>query len=90
MNDKGGETDAFQTQAPVLPARLPRADRHPVLPGYAKEEDARYRNYQRDPKINRRYDHRWRKIRAAYVEAHPLCEDCLAVAGTRPWLRPTT
>lgn len=45
---------------------------------HAKAEDERYRRFQRDPKMNRRYGARWRKIRAAYITAHPLCEDCLA------------
>ncbi|WP_083603349.1 HNH endonuclease signature motif containing protein [Bowdeniella nasicola] len=51
---------------------------------HAKAEDARYRRYQRDPKINARYGSRWRKIRAAYVAAHPLCEDCLEAGRYTP------
>ncbi|MBS6365582.1 MAG: HNH endonuclease [Actinomycetaceae bacterium] len=51
---------------------------------HAKAEDARYRRYQRDPKINRRYGARWRRIRAAYVAAHPLCEDCLEAGRYTP------
>ncbi|MBG9259533.1 HNH endonuclease [Corynebacterium belfantii] len=51
---------------------------------HAKTEVKRYRKYQRDPKINRRYGSRWRKIRAAYIAAHPLCEDCLAAGSITP------
>lgn len=51
---------------------------------HAKSEDERYRRYQRDPKINKRYGSRWRKIRAAYVQAHPLCEDCLNAGRYTP------
>lgn len=51
---------------------------------HAKAEDERYRKRQRDPKINRRYDHRWRKMRNAYVAKHPLCEDCLEQGRTTP------
>ena len=61
-----------------MPFKPKRPCSQPGCPEHARAEDTRYRTYQRDPKINRRYDHRWRKIRAAYVEAHPLCEDCLA------------
>lgn len=45
---------------------------------HAEVEERRYRTYQRDPKINRRYGRAWRTIRAAYVAEHPLCEDCQA------------
>lgn len=51
---------------------------------HAKTEVKRYRKYQRDPKINRRYGSRWCKIRAAYIAAHPLCEDCLAAGRITP------
>ncbi|QOQ39385.1 HNH endonuclease [Trueperella pecoris] len=76
-----------------MPKKPKRPCSHPACPeltdtrfcpAHAKEEDARYRKYQRDPKINRRYDHRWRKIRTAYVQAHPLCEDCLDAGRFTP------
>lgn len=51
---------------------------------HAKAEDKRYRRFQRDPKINRRYGALWRRIRAAYIAAHPLCEDCLAQGKKTP------
>ncbi|MCU9987091.1 HNH endonuclease [Mobiluncus curtisii] len=51
---------------------------------HAKKVDKNYRKYQRDPKINRRYGALWRKIRAAYIAQHPLCEDCLAQGKTTP------
>lgn len=69
----------------VVPRKPKRPCSHPGCPeltddrfceAHAKAEDARYRTYQRDPKINKRYDHRWRKIRNAYIQAHPLCEHC--------------
>ncbi|MDT3768202.1 HNH endonuclease [Gleimia hominis] len=68
---------------PVKPARpcshpgCPELTHKRYCETHAKAEDARYRKYQRDPAINKRYDSRWRKIRAAYVAQHPLCEDCL-------------
>ena len=36
-----------------------------------------YNRYRRDPESAKRYDGRWKKIRATYVKLHPLCEDCL-------------
>lgn len=34
----------------------------------------RYEKYERDPETNKRYGRAWKKIRARYVAAHPLCE----------------
>lgn len=41
--------------------------------------DARrqYDKARRDPDVNKTYGRTWRKIRARYVAAHPLCEQCL-------------
>lgn len=36
-----------------------------------------YNKYQRATDYNKRYDSKWRKIRAQYVQLHPLCECCL-------------
>ena len=38
----------------------------------------RYNHHQRDPETAKRYDGRWRKIRAAYIAGRPLCEMCKA------------
>lgn len=35
-----------------------------------------YNQYQRDPDFNQRYGRQWKKIRAAYISKHPLCEEC--------------
>lgn len=45
---------------------------------YCVEHQAheRARTYIRDPRINKRYDSRWRKIRNAFLAAHPLCAEC--------------
>ena len=51
---------------------------------HQREADARYRKFERDPAINKRYGHAWRKIRAAYVAEHPLCEDCEADGRLTP------
>ena len=41
-------------------------------------EQAEAKDYRsrRDPKINARYDHAWRKIRNRFIAAHPLCVHC--------------
>lgn len=77
----------------MVPRKPKRPCSHPGCPElthdrfceqHAKAEDARYRTYQRDPKINKRYDHRWRKIRNTYITKHPLCEHCQANGRVMP------
>lgn len=43
---------------------------------HAKEEARRYERFQRDPATRKRYGGVWRKVRAAYLAVHPLCERC--------------
>ena len=43
-----------------------------------------YEHYRRDPETKKRYGSQWRKIRALYVKAHPLCEECLKHGRTTP------
>lgn len=44
---------------------------------HQREENARYNKYERDPESNRRYGRAWKRVRAVYIQAHPLCEECL-------------
>lgn len=53
-------------------------------PAHAAEHERTYRRYQRDPAINKRYGHAWRKIRNRYIKAHPLCEQCQAHGRVTP------
>ncbi|MDZ3745338.1 HNH endonuclease [Pseudoglutamicibacter cumminsii] len=62
----------------------PELTDHRFCPAHARAEDERYRTYQRDPAINKRYDHRRRKIRNAYIQAHPLCEQCQTQGRVTP------
>ena len=43
---------------------------------HTKQEAKRYNKYDRDPASNKRYGTQWRKIRARYIAANPLCELC--------------
>ena len=36
-----------------------------------------YNRYQRDPEVVKKYDGRYRRLRELYINAHPLCEECL-------------
>ena len=53
---------------------------------HAKAEAKRYNQYDRDLESNKRYGRSWARIRAAFLQANPLCELCkrdgrLAPAG---------
>jgi 5-methylcytosine-specific restriction protein A len=43
---------------------------------HKQAENRRYNKYQRDPKTGKRYGREWRKIRARFLSANPLCELC--------------
>ncbi|WP_406710420.1 HNH endonuclease signature motif containing protein [Trueperella pyogenes] len=62
----------------------PELTDHRFCPAHVRAEDERYRTYQRDPAINKRYDHRWHKIRNAYIAKHPLCEHCQVTGRVTP------
>lgn len=44
---------------------------------HAKTVNRNYNRYERDPETPKRYGRSWKRIRDAYVAAHPLCEECL-------------
>ena len=74
----------FKPKTPCRHPGCPELTHERFCPQHAKAEDERYRRFQRDPKINRRYDKTWSKIRTRYLDAHPLCEDCLEAGRTTP------
>ena len=43
-----------------------------------------YNKYQRSSDHNNKYGREWKRIRARYVKAHPLCERCLAEGRLTP------
>lgn len=45
---------------------------------HAKEHARQYEQYDRDPETRKHYGRAWRKARAAYLSAHPLCVMCEA------------
>lgn len=78
------EAVPFKPKTPCRHPGCPELSVERFCPQHAKAEDERYRRFQRDPAINRRYGHAWRKVRARYLDAHPLCEDCLEDGRTTP------
>ena len=43
-----------------------------------------YDKFERSPDHNKVYGYRWRKIRGAYLQKNPLCEDCLLTGKLTP------
>jgi 5-methylcytosine-specific restriction protein A len=44
---------------------------------YATQAHRDYNQHHRRPGSNKTYGRRWHTIRDLYINAHPLCEDCL-------------
>ena len=75
------------SKCPAKPCRYPgcpQLTHERYCSVHAKVETARYRKYQRDPKINRHYDKAWKQVRKRYLAAHPLCEDCQKAGRVTP------
>ncbi|MDL2318175.1 HNH endonuclease [Eubacteriales bacterium OttesenSCG-928-A19] len=69
-----------------MPRKPKRPCNHPGCPAltdgrycdkHKKMTNAHYNKYERDPASSKRYGADWRRIRARYIAAHPLCERCL-------------
>ena len=69
--------------------QMPRKPKQPcAYPGCPRLSDGRYceehrkavarsyDRYTRDQEVRKKYGRSWRRIRAAYVKAHPFCEQC--------------
>ena len=74
----------YKPKTPCRYPGCPKLSAERFCPQHTQVEDQRYRRYQRDPEINRRYGTVWRKIRTRYLDAHTLCEDCLKAGHTTP------
>lgn len=52
------------------------SDRSGYCEEHKKERARQYERYERDRETAARYGWTWRKVRKAYLAAHPLCEMC--------------
>ena len=43
-----------------------------------------YNRFTRSVDVNKKYGREWKRIRDRYVQAHPLCEQCLKEGRTTP------
>lgn len=53
-------------------------------PEHARSQQHLYNKYLRDPETAKRYGRAWRRIRARFITAHPLCEQCLKEGRLTP------
>ena len=76
-----------------MPYKPKRPCSHPGCPAlvdgrfcqaHARQDARDYARYRRDPDTNKRYGAAWRRIRAAYIAAHPLCEECQRAGRLTP------
>ena len=83
----------FSREVRHMPRKPKRPCSHPGCPlltesrfcvAHQKQEDKRYEKYQRDPASRKRYNSAWRRIRAAYIAVHPLCERCRRAGRLTP------
>jgi 5-methylcytosine-specific restriction protein A len=51
---------------------------------HLKAENRRYNQVERAPDFGKRYDGAWKRARARYIAAHPLCERCQADGRITP------
>jgi 5-methylcytosine-specific restriction protein A len=66
----------FRPPRPCAYPGCPLLTRERFCPDHAKLVARQYENYSRDPDTWKRYGGAWRRVRASYLSAHPLCERC--------------
>lgn len=71
MPSKPKKPCAFQGCPCLVSAGEMYCEEHKLL------RQKQYDRYNRTPGHNERYGKAWRRVRAAYAKAHPLCEECL-------------
>jgi 5-methylcytosine-specific restriction protein A len=78
------ETMPYKPAKPCAHPGCPALTDSQFCPAHAKQAARDYARYRRDPETNKRYGAAWRKIRAAYIAAHPLCEQCQRAGRLTP------
>lgn len=74
----------YKAKRPCKVPGCPNLTDRDYCPEHISQARYEYEHYRRDPETKKRYDSRWRKIRALYVKTHPLCEECLRHGRTTP------
>lgn len=66
----------YKPSKPCAHHGCPKLTQHRYCEEHAKAEAKRYNRFERDPAINKRYGGTWKRVRAAFLSANPLCEAC--------------
>ena len=66
----------YRAQKPCAHQGCPRLVNTRHCPEHAKAEAAHYNRHGRDRQRDKYYGSPWKRIRAAFIAAHPLCEVC--------------
>ena len=74
----------FKPQKPCAQPGCPALTRERYCGAHKRADMNRYNHHQREPETAKRYDGCWKKIRAAFLAAHPLCEMCEADGRLTP------
>ena len=74
----------YKAKRPCKYPGCPNLTDRDYCPEHISQARREYNHYRRDPETQKRYGSQWRKIRALYVQTHPLCEECLKHGRTVP------
>jgi 5-methylcytosine-specific restriction protein A len=74
----------FKPRKPCAYHGCPRLVNARFCPEHAKDEARRYNRAGRDRESGKRYGAPWKKVRAVFLAAHPLCEVCEAERRLTP------
>jgi len=66
----------LKSQKPCAHHGCPNLVNTRYCPEHAKAEATRYNRFSRDRQRDKYYGGTWRRVRAAFLAAHPLCEVC--------------
>ena len=66
----------YKPQHPCGYPGCPRLTHRRYCSEHERQAARQYDKYERNPDTWKRYNGQWRKIRAAYIAEHPLCEMC--------------
>jgi len=74
----------YKPKKPCAHPGCPALTNARFCPAHAKQDARDYEQYRRDPATRKRYGRAWKRIRDAYISAHPLCEQCDAAGRITP------
>ncbi len=80
----GGNVMPYKPLKPCAHHGCPVLTKDRFCPKHAKMAARQYNRYGRNRETRRRYGGPWKKVRAAFLSANPLCEMCQADGRLTP------